>query len=348
MPEHSVLSFIRKNLKWIAALLCLFLFFAIAEDLMENELNHLDAVGYRWVSMLRCDGMTAFFKLVTNLAHPIALITVSLLLVIFCIKKSYRIAVYGNLILNLFLNLSLKALFLRGRPADVAHLINETGYSFPSGHAMAATAFYGFMIFLLWHGGQPKWRKWAGTGGLAAVILTVCLSRIYLGVHYTSDVLAGCAVSCAYLIVFTSVVKRYLDRGQGEELEKNTAKKSEGLGASFLHAFDGLRESVKTERNLLIHFSIMALVLVFGALLKISITEWLVCVVCFGLVISMELINTALEATVDICSPEVNPKAKLAKDAAAGAVLASAMASAAAGCVIFLPKLWTLFLEVIH
>ena len=83
----------------------------------------------------------------------------------------------------------------------------------------------------------------------------------------------------------------------------------------------------------------MVLVIISGFILKISITEWTICIVLFGLVITAELINTAIETTVDIVMPEKNEKAKLAKDIAAGAVLVSAIASAIIGIIIFLPKI---------
>lgn len=75
---------------------------------------------------------------------------------------------------------------------------------------------------------------------------------------------------------------------------------------------------------------------------SISPAEWLVCLVLFSLVMGAELINTAIEAAVDLACPRENPKAKLAKDAAAGAVLICAIFAAMAGTIIFLPKLWNL------
>ena len=81
------------------------------------------------------------------------------------------------------------------------------------------------------------------------------------------------------------------------------------------------------------------LVVIFGLLLHISETEWFVCAVFIALVISLELVNTAVEAAVDLVTEERRPLAKKAKDAAAGAVLAAAICAAIVGCVIFLPKL---------
>ena len=107
---------------------------------------------------------------------------------------------------------------------------------------------------------------------------------------------------------------------------------------SFKYAFEGIVTGIKEEQNMKIHISIMILVIIFGIILKISKIEWIICIILFGLVISMELINTAVENTVDLITKEKNEQAKIAKDVAAGAVLVSAIASAIIGLIIFVPK----------
>ncbi len=109
---------------------------------------------------------------------------------------------------------------------------------------------------------------------------------------------------------------------------------------SFKYAFEGILTGIKEERNMKIHISIMILVIIFGILLKISKIEWIICIALFGIVISMEMINTAIENTVDLITKEKNEQAKVAKDVAAGAVLVSAIVSAIIGLIIFLPKIW--------
>ncbi len=86
----------------------------------------------------------------------------------------------------------------------------------------------------------------------------------------------------------------------------------------------------------------MILVIIFGIVFKINITEWIICITLFGLVISLELINTAIEIVVDMITLEKNEKAKKAKDISASAVLISALSSAIIGLIIFIPKLLTL------
>ena len=89
-----------------------------------------------------------------------------------------------------------------------------------------------------------------------------------------------------------------------------------------------------------IHLTAAILVTAAGTLLRISVTEWMVCLILFGLIMSLELVNTALEAVVDLVTQEKKKKKKKAKDAAAGAVLVSAIMSAIIGLIIFLPKVF--------
>ena len=85
----------------------------------------------------------------------------------------------------------------------------------------------------------------------------------------------------------------------------------------------------------------MFLVVICGFIFHLSVMEWFICILLFALVISLELVNTAIEAVVDLCTPsEIHPLAKTAKDTAAGAVLVSAMASVIVGLMIFIPKLF--------
>ena len=109
---------------------------------------------------------------------------------------------------------------------------------------------------------------------------------------------------------------------------------------SFKYAFQGILTSFKSERNMKVHFLIMFLVIILGLLYKISKVEWMICIILFSIVIAGELINTAIEITVDIAMPEKNEKAKKAKDVSAGAVLVLAIGAAIIGIIIFIPKIF--------
>lgn len=108
---------------------------------------------------------------------------------------------------------------------------------------------------------------------------------------------------------------------------------------SFKYAFEGIVYAFKNEQNLTVHLIAMVLVIIFGFLFKISITEWLVIFLIIGLVIATELINTSIEATIDLITDQTHPLAKIAKDTAAGAVLVFGLTAIVVGLLIFIPKI---------
>ncbi len=115
--------------------------------------------------------------------------------------------------------------------------------------------------------------------------------------------------------------------------------KKDPLYKRFGYAFQGIFNTIRTERNIKIHCVAAILVTIFGIWLQISKTEWMICFILFGLILALELVNTAVEATVDLFTEERKPLAKKAKDAAAGAVLVAAIFAAVIGILIFIPKL---------
>ena len=110
---------------------------------------------------------------------------------------------------------------------------------------------------------------------------------------------------------------------------------------SFGYALKGIKVVFGKEANMNIHLIMMALVVICGFLFSISVTEWMLCIICFGVVISLEMMNSAIENLVDLVSPENNKLAGKAKDIAAGAVLVAAICSAIVGLIIFVPKGWS-------
>ena len=338
---------IEKNYKWIIAFLCLIIVIMMLEDIFENEQLTLDMVVYRLVILnLRSEPLTVIMKVITNLSSAYVLIAITIGILLFVKNKKVGLCVASNLVITTLLNQLLKYIIQRPRP-DGYRLIAESGYSFPSGHSMVSMAFYGLIIYLIWKMVKNKKIKYISCGILGLLIPMIGFSRIYLGVHYASDVIGGFAISIVYLLLFTNIARSVLQL----EKEKNypmknkrkmveLRKKRKKLRNSFKYAFEGIIEAWKTEQNLKIHFVIMALVIIAGFIFKISAMEWIVCLLLFAIVISLELINTAIETTVDIAMPEINEKAKYAKDIAAGAVLFSAMISVIVGLIIFLPKIF--------
>lgn len=112
---------------------------------------------------------------------------------------------------------------------------------------------------------------------------------------------------------------------------------------SFKYAFEGIVTALKDEPNLKIHFLIAVVVILLGLILGIKREEWILIVFLIGLVISVELTNTAIEETVDSFISELHPAAKKAKDVAAGAVLVVSVTAVVIGLIIFMPYLVKLF-----
>jgi len=119
----------------------------------------------------------------------------------------------------------------------------------------------------------------------------------------------------------------------------NIKQKSKKLIHSFKYAFEGIKTVLKKEQNMKIHFIIMILVILAGSILKLTKLEWIICIILFGVVLTAELFNTAIEIVVDMIMPNKDERAKNAKDISAGAVLVIAISSAIVGVIIFLPKI---------
>ncbi len=109
--------------------------------------------------------------------------------------------------------------------------------------------------------------------------------------------------------------------------------------ASFKYAIRGICIAIKSEKNMQIHLIVALLVIIAGVFFSISLMEWLFCILCFALVISAELLNSAIEDVVDLASPQHHKLAEKAKDIAAGSVLITAVFAAIVGLLIFVPKL---------
>jgi diacylglycerol kinase len=110
--------------------------------------------------------------------------------------------------------------------------------------------------------------------------------------------------------------------------------------ASVRYALSGIALAVRKERNMRIHLIATAVVVLLALWIGLRPVEWAVLLALFGLVIGLELVNTAVERVVDLVSPERKPLAKEAKDAAAGGVLAAALFAAAVGLILLGPPLW--------
>lgn len=204
---EKILKALKKNYKFIILLVCIIIFLAIMEDIFEKETMMIDLIIYKViVQSMRNNILTSIFKVITNLGGVYCLIIIATLLTIFIKDKKIAFSIPLNLIIITILNLFLKNIVERPRPIGY-RLIDETGYSFPSGHSMISAAFYGLIIYFIWKNVKNTKLKYVLCILLSILIVLIGISRIYLGVHYASDVLGGFTISIAYLIIFTTTFK---------------------------------------------------------------------------------------------------------------------------------------------
>ena len=208
--KEKVKEFIIKNLKWIILFICLIGFFALAEDVFNKEIMNGDIIGYKLVSTyIISDFATPIAEYITNFGGAIFLIILSVVLFILVKNRKIGLSIFMNLVIISVLNQLIKKILQRPRPTEF-RIIEETGYSFPSGHSMVSMAFYGYLIYLIYKYVKNKYVKWISITLLGILICLIGISRIYLGVHYTSDVLGGFLISISYLIIYINIVNKVL------------------------------------------------------------------------------------------------------------------------------------------
>lgn len=200
------LELLRENKRVAIVAACAIVFLVLLEDVLEGGLIKLDEAAYVLiVEHLRTDWLTPIMESISALATPVTLMVMLLLIVALAPGRRPGACCALNLALVVVLNQVLKFLVQRPRPEGF-RLAAETGFSFPSGHSMAAMAFFGLLIWMVWHYERDRAVRIGCSVALAALIVAVGVSRIYLGVHYASDVVAGFCVSLAWLAFYTRAV----------------------------------------------------------------------------------------------------------------------------------------------
>ena len=203
---RGALELARDNVKTLVLLVAALVFVWLLGEVASGEIMRLDTLAYElFVERLRSDALTPFMEAFTSLASVVVLAVMAAVIAALAPGKAPGWCVAVNLVCVVLLNTVLKVIVQRPRP-DGFRLISETGYSFPSGHSMVSMAFFGLLIWMVWRYHRKDIMRivWCVVFGL--VIAMVGISRIYLGVHYASDVLAGFCVSLVWLIFYVRCV----------------------------------------------------------------------------------------------------------------------------------------------
>jgi undecaprenyl-diphosphatase len=189
---------------WAVFLTCIMVFFFLSRQILEGEALHVDDRAFAWTDSFGSAAFTKFMVVVTFFASRNFITTISLLLIFYFLfvrrHRWYSLKVPVIALGSISLNLLLKYFFNRPRPL-VPHLVESSGLSFPSGHAMISASFYGLLVYLVWmHVKQPLLRI-SVLVMLIAMMVLIGFSRVYLHVHYATDVMAGFAAGLLWVII---------------------------------------------------------------------------------------------------------------------------------------------------
>lgn len=196
----------KKSIKWLIAFVCAVAFLIIMRAVSDHDILSFDVAGRDFALSIQSPVLTFIMRCITELGGAIV-IGIATVVLFFAIKnKRLSFAILGNIVGVLIVNQAFKFLIQRPRPDEALRLIEQGGYSFPSGHSMCSMAFYGFLVYLAFRYFENAKIRWTATISLGLLIVLIGFSRVYLGVHYASDVLAGFLLTIAYLILYVAIV----------------------------------------------------------------------------------------------------------------------------------------------
>lgn len=185
----------------------LLLFIQLTDEVFEQETLPFDEAILRQINMLSNRTLDGFVVATTDIGYIWFVGLAAVIILLLCIKRhAYRSALIAAVGLtgSALINILLKLLFQRDRPALWERLVTENSYSFPSGHAMASASLAAVIIVLLW---PTKWR-YPSIIAASAYVLYVAFTRLYLGVHYPTDIIAGWLVAGMWIAITTTIITK--------------------------------------------------------------------------------------------------------------------------------------------
>ena len=198
-----------KNIiKWILCAITAILAIVITINVKNGKILELDLNIYKFFSEnIINDKLTPIVKVITHVGGAKIVLVLTVLAIILIKGLKNKLFLLTGIVGTAGLNVVLKHIIQRERP-NINRLIPEKGYSFPSGHSMMSMAFYGMLIFLIFKYVKNTALKWTLIVILTILLSTIGITRIYLGVHYPSDVIGGFVVSLTYLFILTEIYNK--------------------------------------------------------------------------------------------------------------------------------------------
>ena len=180
-------------------------FVHLTDEVIEGGTLHLDQAVLLGIHQVHSPWLDALVASTTDIGGLIGVVVLTLLAVgLLCLARKYRAVV--QLLIGVggagLMNVLLKNMFERARPDLWQWLVHESSYSFPSGHAMASSALAMSVVLILWH---TRWR-WGAVAAAALYTVYVGLTRLYLGVHYPSDIIGAWIISAAWVVLASMVI----------------------------------------------------------------------------------------------------------------------------------------------
>ncbi len=216
-------------IKWAIAFVSAVLFLVILDLVTDHQIEAFDQAGFDYIEQFKSPALTPFMKLITECggAYVIGAATVVLFVALYK-KPRLSYAILGNIAGILIVNQLFKFAIQRPRPDEALRLIEQGGYSFPSGHSMCSMAFYGFLLYLVFRYTKNKIVRYGSTIALALLVVFIGISRIYLHVHFPSDVIAGFLLTIAYLVCYISLINyiNYTTRKSAVQKEQQHKKRT--------------------------------------------------------------------------------------------------------------------------
>lgn len=201
---YKTKDIIKNNYKFIILLISLVLFLFLAEDVFNKDIVKCDIIGYSIIKSFINSSNTQVMKVITWFGSATCLILLTIILFIVLKNKITGFLIAINLVIVTILNQLLKFVLQRPRPDDY-RLIDESGYSFPSGHSMVSVALYGIIVYTIYKNVKNKYVKWISIVLLSLLVLLIGFSRIYVGVHYFTDVVGGFTLGLVVLIIYIDI-----------------------------------------------------------------------------------------------------------------------------------------------
>ena len=189
-------------------------------------MNVFDLSIYNFIFSFSSTPFTMFMRVISSFASPIVIITALLCIFLLFKDKKIFLQFFTLTFFTKVINYIIKIIVKRERPNLITTISTETGYSFPSAHVMVSTVFYGFMIYLIMKNVKNKKIKNISISILSLLIILIGISRIYLGVHYATDVIFGFVFGLIILLVFIKLIHKKSKKNISFEINNNSKNTS--------------------------------------------------------------------------------------------------------------------------